>query len=141
VIRKIVLWLGVVVGIVGHLGAVFWCMMAAAWGAASDIQKAGLFLVMGPLLVLPASILAFWAPRISGTLLIVGGLFSAVWHILVSQSPMGWSSSSGASPPWRPGSLWRSCLFPWCDPGGGFSVPAPGTLGRSSEVTHSSANS
>jgi hypothetical protein len=89
VIRKIVLWLGVVVGIVGHLGAVFWCMMAAAWGAASDIQKAGLFLVMGPLLVLPASILAFWAPRISGTLLIVGGLFSAVWHILVSQSPHG----------------------------------------------------
>ena len=85
--RKAVLWLGVVVGVVELLGTAFWCLIAATWGAAPDIQKTGLFLVVGPLLVLPASILAFLASRISGTLLIVGGLFSAVWHILVSQSP------------------------------------------------------
>jgi hypothetical protein len=88
--RKALLWIGIVVGVLEIIGTAFFFMVAAAWGAlGSEIGGVFVFFVTGPLLVLPASRLAFWAPRTAGMLLIIGGLFSAVWHIGVVMSPWG----------------------------------------------------
>jgi len=88
--RKALLGIGIGIGVLEILGTGFWLMNAIACGAlASEIGTVSVFLVTGPLLVLPASILAFRAPGTAGMLLILGGLFSAVWHIGVVMSPYG----------------------------------------------------
>ena len=104
--RKVLLWLGVVVGVLEILGTAYWVVTAIAWGAlTSEIANASVFLVTGPLLILPASILAFRAPGMAGMLLILGGLFSAVWHILVTQSPHGMEQLFRSEPAFE-------CWFP-----------------------------
>jgi hypothetical protein len=89
-VRKALLWIGIGMGVLEILGTGFWLMNAYACGSlASEIGNVSVFLVTGPLVVLPASIIAFRAPRTAAMLLILGGVFSAIWHIGVTMSPYG----------------------------------------------------
>lgn len=83
---------GLAVGILELIGAVLWCVLAASIDGSpltikdsNDLPKVGAFLLMGPLSVLPASILAGYRPLWSGLWLIVGGVLS--WYLIMFSIP------------------------------------------------------
>lgn len=94
--RRVLLVIGNVVGVLEILGVGLWCLAGAGmYGSplvgmsGRDLAKIIAFFLMGPLLVLPACILARSLPKPAGLLLLVTAVVSGLWHIMVVMSPFG----------------------------------------------------
>jgi hypothetical protein len=77
------------VGSVEFLGAVLWAIFALPYGLDHRIWVllVALFLLTGPMAMLPGTLLAILRPRLAGTLLIAASFVGAVVAVIVMWDP------------------------------------------------------
>ena len=99
-IRAVTLFTAAVVGGVEVVGYSLWALFVSTFGGGSVKLSGGitwanwivLFLLVGPMTLLLASVLAIWRPRSAGIWLIVAGVTSAVLAVLaMTPTPDTWS--------------------------------------------------
>lgn len=86
--RGLLLFAGFVLGGLELVGAALWCLSDRghleheSWMPTGDFTNVLIFMIAGPVLVLPLAFLARSMPKLAGLLLAAGGAFSAAWHAL-----------------------------------------------------------
>lgn len=100
-IRAVTLFTAIVIGGVEVVGYCLWALFVGSFGGGGVKLQGGitwatwilLFLLVGPITLLAASVFAIWRPRWAGIWLMVAGFASAFLAILVmTPTPDTWSS-------------------------------------------------
>jgi hypothetical protein len=94
--RSALLGLGYILGIAEFLGGIGWCVVGTGGGSGSPLHALSntefmnvcIFLVAGPLAILPLSGLAGKYPKVGAIAMFAGGGFTAVW-LLTAVHPNG----------------------------------------------------
>lgn len=89
--------IGISVGVMGIVGSAIWLCAAAAYGGPRDwLGLVVLFLLTGPLALLPLAILGIWRRRWAGRALVCASIANALFALLVMWPPLdSWSGSPG----------------------------------------------
>jgi len=98
-------WTGISLGLIGFVGSVFWAIAGAGiygsplQGPRSWITAVMLFLLTGPMALLPLAILGIWHRRWAGRLLLLASLVSAVLAVRVMWPSLAeWSGDPSGIP-------------------------------------------
>jgi hypothetical protein len=96
---------GISLGLMGFVGSVFWAAAGAGiygsplQGRRSWITAVILFLLTGPMALLPLAILGIWRRRWAGRLLVLASLVSAILAVRIMWSPLAeWSGDPSGIP-------------------------------------------
>lgn len=87
--RGALLGLGFIVGLANFIGGLGWCAVGTGSGSPlkglsnPELFNVVIFLLTGPLAILPLCILGRKSPKIAALGLIAGGAFSAFWLLMV----------------------------------------------------------
>ncbi|MEK7468438.1 MAG: hypothetical protein AAB074_13595 [Planctomycetota bacterium] len=94
--RSAMLGLGFIIGIAEFIGGIGWCAVGTGGGGGSplhgltndQLMKVAIFLLAGPLAILPLCVLAKKSPKLGAIAMLGGGAFSAFW-LLTAVHPNG----------------------------------------------------
>ena len=94
--RSAMLGLGFIIGIAEFLGGVGWCAVGTGGGGGSplhamtnaELMNVAIFLIAGPLAILPLCMLAKKSPKMGSIAMLALGAFSAFW-LLTAVHPDG----------------------------------------------------
>ncbi|KAF0240678.1 MAG: hypothetical protein FD180_4813 [Planctomycetota bacterium] len=103
--RAALLGIGFALGGLGVAGVALWCVAGAGiYGSPlaemsdREMFHVAIFMLAGPLLILPATFVARHQPLLGSLALLAGAVTSAFWHILVVMKPYGVEQLFRSSP-------------------------------------------
>ncbi|KAF0244009.1 MAG: hypothetical protein FD180_2898 [Planctomycetota bacterium] len=92
--RSAILGLGFIVGLAEFIGGLGWCAVGTGGGGGSplhgmtnaQLMNVSIFLIAGPLAILPLCFLAKKSPKLGAIAMLAGGVFSGFWLLTAVHS-------------------------------------------------------